>query len=335
MKRFIHNIQIFNGDVLKLSFPTIITVEIESNRIQYTDTALITFNEGFYKQNNKISDLIKKGDRITIEMGYHDTGLIKEFDGYVSGIVPGTPVQLKCQDDMYLLKQQTLETKVFKKTNLKELISYYYKGKTELNDCEIGDWVVGTNSTLVDLFEELKQQLGILTYFQDKVLYCNAELIKEPEKTVIFNVNENVPINGCSINVEEEENYSLVVHGISPQKNGTKIERYAYYEDVQRTKIKITSSEPDGVMNLVNIHNITQDELDKLITQRLPKIYEGTTGGEVMTFGFPSIKHSDRAQIIDVKNPSNEGLYDILGVVKTFSMSDGYKQKAKIGLKIQ
>lgn len=337
MKRLIQKIQIwdFVTKSLKLEFPTITDVSIETSRLNFTDTADVYFVERVYDQNKKISDLINRGDRIVIQLGYFDTGLINEFDGYVTEIIPTSPVQLKCQDEMYLLKQQTLETKVFKNVNLKELVTYYYKGNTVILNAPIGIWVVGHNSTIVDLFDELKQKLGILTYFQDKILFCNAELIKEPEKIITFNVNENVPLDSDQFQTDKQGNFNLVVHGLSPQKNGTKIERFAYYKDITRQEIVIISDKPDGVLNLVKVGNITQSKLDELITQRLPKLYEGTTSGEIQTFGSPTFKHGDRAKVINSSNPSNDGTYDILGITKTFSVSDGYKQNAKTGLKIE
>jgi hypothetical protein len=322
---------------MMLELPTVISIEIESNRFEFTDRATVRFSEGFYKQNNKISDLIKRNDRIVIYLGYFaKRGLIQEFNGYISEVIPGKPCELKCQDEMYILKQHTIEPKVFEDTNLKELLTYYYKGQTSIDNVNIGTWVVGLNSTLVDLFDELRSTFGMLTYFKNSVLCCNAELITSPEKTVIFNVQENVPVNGVDIKIQnDDEAYKLIVHGISPQKDGSKFERYAYYTDNARTIVTVSSIKPDGVLNVVKIPEITQIELDNLIKRRLPKLYESTAAGEALTFGLPSFKHSDRAQIIDVKNPSNEGIYDIIGVSKTYGISTGYKQKAKLGLKIQ
>jgi hypothetical protein len=341
MKRLINRIGIYDQTtgLAKLIFPSIVNVEIVSSRFEFTDTATVEFSELTYQQNNKISDLIKKGDRIVIELGYFEKndenyGYITEFDGYVSEIIPTSPIQLKCQDEMYILKQDMIETKVFKSTNLKELISYYYKGETVIDNADIGDWVIGRNSTLVDVFDELKSKLGILTYFQNKVLYCNAELIKKHEKTVLFDINENVPIDTDQISIENQGNYKLVVHGLSPQKNGTKVERFCYYKDIGRTQVEVSSDKPEGVLNLVEIPNITQAELDNLIKKRLPKLYEGVTSGEIQTFGQPSFKHSDRAVIRNSKDESVNGTFDIVGVIKRFGVSGGYKQTAKIGLRI-
>lgn len=339
MKRLIQNIIIYDRNTkrAKFEFPTIIRVEIKKSRLEFTDKATVLFKELIYEKNKKMSDLINKGDRIVIKLGYFDKdaedfGLITEFDGYISEILPKSPIELSCQDGMYLLKQDTIETKIFRDTTLKELISYYYKDEIKIIDAKIGTWEIGANSTLVDVFDELKQRLGFLTYFQDGILHCNYELKKTPNKVIIFDNNENVPIDSENIEISKQDNFNLVVYAISPQKNGTKIERYGYYDN--KKNIKISSIKPKGVLNEMKIFGVSQSDLDDLIKIRLPRLYEGITGGETKTFGFPSFNHSDQAEIINSKIDSNNGVYDITEVTKSFDVSEGYFQVAQIGLKI-
>jgi hypothetical protein len=76
--------------------------------------------------------IIMRGDRISISLGYYynpGNGYIsqmnEEFNGFITKINPKTPMEIDCEDNMWLLKQCLVPNNVFPATqNLQEIIQY-------------------------------------------------------------------------------------------------------------------------------------------------------------------------------------------------------------------
>ena len=329
-----HDIRVYSNGAFILKFPYIASVSIESSKNSYTDTAELTFTDKIFKNGNRITDYISVGNKIVIQLSYESyPEEVTTFSGYVVEISTTENTTIKLEDEAFLYKTAVITPKVFKNTTLKDLISYYYKDTFYSADVEIGDWVVNKNATLINLFDELRSKLGMLCYWQNSILYVGAEITRTG-RTIIFNVNENVPYGTDDIKTTRPEDSGVVSYGLSQQKNGTKIERYAYYSDATRSKIITTSVKPIGTINELKLPNITQTKLDYWIKRRLPNLYTNTNTGQITTFGVPVIEHGDFAKVIDGKKTDVSGIYGIIGVTKIFSPSEGFKQTAKIGLKV-
>ncbi len=70
----------------------------------------------------KLIDKIKEGDKVTIWLGYNDNNT-QEFNGFIKRINPKMPLELEVEDELYLMRKIRL-TKVFKKNDVKEVITY-------------------------------------------------------------------------------------------------------------------------------------------------------------------------------------------------------------------
>lgn len=334
MKRVFQEIKVYDGSKLIITFPYIGDIAIETDKNTFTDTAVIRLPRKTFTKGDKLTDYISVGNRIVIKYGYLKYKDITEFEGYIVSISNKTVIEIKVEDKAFLYKTEVLETKVFRNVKLSEIIGYYYKDEYISIDANIGDWVVNKNSTLIDLFDELRNKLGILSYWQNGILYVGAET-KKDGKTIIFNVKENVPKGSDSIETNRPTDVGVVSYGISPQKDGSKIERYAYYKDATRTTIIVSETKPKGTINTMNIRNLTLSSLIDLIKRRLPNLYTNVTSGTIQTFGVPTVEHGDYAKVLNTNNKDIQGVYNITGVSKSFSVSGGIKQTAKIGLKVK
>ena len=102
-------------------------LEIESAWAKFTDTATITLprNLNVFHEDVKtpLPDLISVGDAVTIRYGY-DGQLRTEFTGYVSELKPGTPFQIKCEDQMWALKRTALPSMAWRSVTLRQLLEY-------------------------------------------------------------------------------------------------------------------------------------------------------------------------------------------------------------------
>lgn len=331
------NITTYNSDGKEVFiFPFCHSFEIKSSRNTYSDTATIVLPQKMSNKTQKISDLINVGDRITVEAGYKNMTTI--FDGYVKSIDPNSPMKLECEDEAFIYKIQSLPentNKQYKNITFNGLLSEIYKGQYKSTDDLIGTITIDNNAGLLDVLDYLKNTFYVDVYWQKNTLYVGYELFKEPEKTIILDIQGNVPIGTDNVIKLKQNDLLTVAYGLSPQKDGSKIELYAYYKDVQNNEIVYTTKKPIGNINKLEVPEQSEADLKKLLKRWLPKLYYSGLSGDITTFGAPDVNHGDEAKIIDRRIPDRNGIYEIIEVVKTFSVTDGYKQKITLGLKLR
>lgn len=318
----------------KFKFDIVNSVEITKDRTNYTDTATVIFPNRLRRKGNLINN-INIGDKVVINLGYFPN-LVKEFEGYISFIDKNSPLVLKLEDESFQLKRVSLPATTLKNTTIKELIETFYDGETNILDAEIGDWRVSENSTMINILDELKSKFGVLSNFKDGVLNVNTELIDNNESNdILLNVQENVVQGSDDLNFQNDTDIGVISHGISIQKNGTKFEVFATYEDnLPENEIVVSLIKPIGVLNTFNVPDLSVNALTKLVKQRLPKLFYTGVTGTIQTFGSPSTNHGDIGHLIDERTPERNGKYKIDKVVKNYNTQVGYKQTLTLGLKV-
>ena len=319
---------------LKFRFDIVTSVEIVTARTTYTDTATLTFPNRLRRKENLI-DKIKIGDKVVINLGYFPN-LVEEFVGYISFVDKNSPLVLKLEDESFQLKRKSLSETTLRKTTIKELIETFYDGETEILDAEIGDWRVAENTTMINILDELKSKFGVLSNFKKGVLNVNTELIDNDEtKEVILDIEQNIVQDSDELNFQEDTDIGVISHGLSIQKNGTKIEIFATYADnLPENEIVISETKPIGVLNTFKVPDLSLEALTKLVVQRLPKLFYSGVTGSVTTFGAPSLIHGDIVHFKDNRTPERNGKYKVDAVTKNFDTSIGYKQTVQLGLKV-
>ena len=219
-----------NTDKLKYRFDIVTSVEIVTSRTTYTDTATVSFPNRLRRKEDQINN-INIGDKVVIYLGYFPN-LLEEFSGYISFVDKNSPLVLKLEDESFLLKRESLKETTLRQTTIKEVIETFYDGETNILDAEIGDWRVAENATMINILDEMKSKFGILSNFKRGVLNVNTELIDNDDtKDFIVNVQENVVQGSDDLNFQEDTDIGVISHGISIQRNGTKIEIFATYSE--------------------------------------------------------------------------------------------------------
>lgn len=313
--------------------PYIESVVINESKKNFTNTATILIPKKTALRAKKISDYISVGDTVNISLSYSNQYETRNFSGYVTDISVKRNTEIKIEDEAWLYKSSVVDPRVFRDVKLDDLISYYYTGSKIVADAEIGDWVVNKNATFIDILDEIRQKLGLLSYWQDGTLYVGAE-IQTSGRTVLFDINRNVPEGSDSIKTVQSRDVGVISAGTSPQNDGSVIERYAFYSGPAQERIEVTSDRPtNGAISQMSIPGITQDRLDELIKRRLPNLYTTKTSGSITTFGSPVVKPGDFARVVNAKEPQTEGEYSINTVKTTFDVNNGYKQTVEVGRK--
>lgn len=97
-------------------------IDINSSWDMVTDTATIIIPKKLSFQGKPIvagsDSLFKRGDPVEIKLGYSDR-LNTVFTGYISALKPKLPIEISCDDEMYLLKKKIIKKKSYTSVTLK------------------------------------------------------------------------------------------------------------------------------------------------------------------------------------------------------------------------
>lgn len=102
------------------TFQKITACEIVRDSEALTTTCKLTLPRKV-KWKGETSIPIRRGDKISVWLGYDDN-LQLAFSGYVLRIGVKTPVEIFCEDDMFMLKQTPCVKKSYKNVDIQTLL---------------------------------------------------------------------------------------------------------------------------------------------------------------------------------------------------------------------
>lgn len=323
-----------NGQVL----PYVETVEIVDSRNKFTNTCTLTIPNRIPKRNNKITDLIAKGSTVKVELGYFPN-LFTEFEGYVSEVIPEKTAVIKCENEAYNVKRQSIGKDIIQKsTTLKKLIAATYTGGVLVYDSNIGDFSVGATNTVIDVLAELQSKYKIYSYFRSSTLIVGAQADPREKQTVIADFQRNVPEGESNFNFKEANADRVVVKVSSINRAGTITEIYAYYDGSPAQIVYSKVAPATGSINEFNIggqSDFSESDLKDLARIRLEALSFTGVDGSIVTYpplAAPCATHGDICQVIDRDIPEKQGEYAIVEVVKRFGVGIGYRQELGLGI---
>jgi len=322
-----------NGRVL----PFVQNITIKTTRNDFTDTAVILLPNKIPQLNLKISDVVKKGSAVKIELGYHPD-LFTEFEGYVSQVIPDKTVQIMCENEAYIHKRKSVGRDIIqKKTTLKKLIGAVYTGAAVIDDINIGDWKVSKTSTLIDVLAELQSKFKIYSYFRGNTLISGITVDPRDKREITCDFQKNIPIGESSFNFKEAEADRIVVKATNITRSGVINEVYAYYDGSPLAIVFSRVAPTSGAINEFNIggqSDLNISDLETLAKTRLEALSFTGVDGNITTYGYPSVTHGDIANVIDAKVPEKNGKYAIVEVIKRFGVGVGFRQDLGLGITV-
>lgn len=325
-----------NGRVL----PFVGTVEIVDSRNKFTNTCTLTIPNRIPKRDNRISDIIEKGSPVKVELGYFPS-LFTEFEGYVSEVIPEKTAIIRCENESYNIKRQSIGRDIIQKnTNLKRLIGAIYTGEAVIEDANIGDFSVGATNTVIDVLAELQDKYKIYSYFRDGVLIVGATADTREKQTITADFQRNVPEGESSFNFKEADADRIVVKVSSINRGGTITEVYAYYDGTPAEIVYSGVAPATGAVNEFNINGqneFEEDDLRELARIRLEALSFTGVDGSITT--YPPIDkacamHGDICKVVDRDIPEKENDYSIVEVTKRFGVGIGYRQLLGLGISL-
>jgi phage protein D len=281
-------------------------VKVESSWQNLADTATIKLAslQGLTEKN------VKPGMEVSIRMGYVGVSDTLEFEGFVKRVHPKVPVEIECEDSLYLLRKINL-SKSFKDTTLKEVVNFIIKDTAislhgQLPDVQLDKFRL-PNINGAEALQKLKEEYGFVAYFRGKALYVGLAYTDKPGE-VKYDTTRNVAEMKLERRYAEDTRIKVLVKSI--QKDNSVIE--------------VEEGDADGEQRTIMRYNIKDKATLKQIAKDELKLfkrdgYEGSFTGWLVPFAA----HGMTAHLDDPDYPERGGSYLINKVTTTFGTSGG------------
>ncbi|UGU15217.1 hypothetical protein LS482_16210 [Sinomicrobium kalidii] len=292
------------------------SVQVESSWMLLTDRAEIVLprNIKFFDRNN-IREVFRRGDPVEIQLGY-DGELHTEFTGYITEVSADIPIRLKCEDEMWKIKQLQVNYSA-KNVTLKTLLEAIVPGyEITAVDASLGT-VRFSKVTAGQVLEKLQQDWKLYTYIQPgtkQVVSGEIYADNTDHETVRFNLERNA--ESSDLQYLRAEDMRVFIKGFAIDK-GRRIEYEFGDKDAQ-----VTIDWQFSVQAL------------KELKEAVQRFYQANKkdgfDGSFTAFGKPRVEHGWKVHLTSLLYPDRDGTYYVESVTKEFGRN-GYRQQIKLG----
>lgn len=320
-------------------FNFVTDIEIRSGFKDLTDTAIIKFPKKVKAEGKDLREILKKGNAVKIDLGYdgkvaYDTygETQTEFEGVISEIKPGIPFEIRCEDDMWFLKQITV-TQSFSNVTLKQLLTFLMAKASEhykrqfLFDCKT-DTDLGKvrilKSTIAQVLAELKTKYGIYSFFAEGKLHSGLPYLSTFEyrnaTNHVLHFQKNILSSNLSYQSSEDRKIKVKATSILP--NGDKVEVDGIGD----------ASGEERTLTFFNIKS--KQALRDIAESEMKKFKSDAYQGSVTTSGAPYIRHGHSVTLEDDFYPERQGgTYKVEQTIVRFGQS-AFRREILTGHKV-
>lgn len=308
-------------------FNSVHEVEITKSVLELVDTAIIKMPTKFkIRKNNEqkyIEEVIKAGDPVKITLGYEGKYEGVEFVGFVKKVNPKIPIEIHCEDAMWLLRRKNI-SKSWKKTTLKEVLNEIVSG-TEIKlskripDVALESWIIRSKNGTQAL-QDIKETMAMTVFLEDDgTLYCGLQQATNVGQRVRYDLNYNLVENNLEFKTADEKKIKVI---------------YSWTDKKTNKKKTYTAGDDGGEERRFNLNSVADEKVMQSMADKVLKEakYDGFEG-DITTFLIPYITRGMAMELIDADHKNREGNYFTKTVVTTFGMS-GARRKAIPGNKL-
>lgn len=275
-----------------------------------------------------LASRIKEGDRISISIGYNGVNRT-EFTGYIKRINYKQPLELECEDALYLLRKQYF-TESYRNISAKALITQVLDRLNVVSGLNIAlygnvpDVTVGNfyprGKSGIWILEEIKK-FGITCFLYNNAgrttLYAGLNnLLRTGNVLYRFGYN-TISEDDLKYQRTEDKKYKVTV--VNWQRNGT--------------NSRETFGEEGGDAISINAYNASKKDMEQLAKAEVERLSQQGYKGKLETFLLPYAEPGMVAEVKDDQFPERAGRYYI-GEVETTVDNNGGRRRPALSIKL-
>ena len=288
-------------------------IRIEKSWDKQTQTATILLPRNLKYNDKNIYEgqnpLLRRGDKVEIFGGYYPN-LTPLFSGYISKIGNNVPVEILCEDEMFILKQSIAPNISYESVNLRTLIGKILENTNiayEALDAQIG--AIRTQKASVGLvLQKLRTDYGLFSYFKNGKLRVGLAYYQSESntETILF---ERQMIDTGNLRYLKKDDVKVKLEGVIIKSDNSR-EEYNY-------------GDPTGELRTIFQYGGTKAELDLKANLFLEQMNYTGYYGSFLTFIEPKIEPGDFVQLDSYIYPERKGKYVVKSVTSEIGMGGG------------
>ncbi len=362
----------------KFTFNFVNNFEAQDTWVDLTNQARIVFPKNIYvndqgfltnlggaNSQKYIDNLFRRGDSVTINFGYYTYNNGNEvldmpsepiFTGFISKVNSKIPIELECEDNMWLLKQIPCKPQVWTKDKtVEDLLRKLLVGTdftvNALTNTTIGDFTIQDES-VAQLLSRLQKDFRIESYFKGNELRIGFSIYKTDEATTHnFIFQQNIISDSLEFQRKDDVKLSAIVTSNIEKVQGTnkkgqqktKLEKLEILVYANQQGEFVYQRKPEGgdfpenvegerrTLNYINITDV--NKLFQAGKDDLQKYYYTGFKGSFTTFAIPCVRVGDIVNIKDPILPDRNGRYIVKGVKYTGGVN-GHRQEIELHYKV-
>lgn len=316
-----------NIEIGKYRFKAIHGVEITKSVEDLADTAVIKLPSRFrVKQNGTqqyTEQALKVGDKVMVTLGYEDFYEGVEFKGFVKKISPKIPLEIHCEDNIWLLRRKNITKAWNTGATLEEILNEVVAGTSvkladNLPKLEFEKFII-KNANGAQVLQKLKEDYALSVFIQDDGrLYAGLQQATNIGEKVNYDLDYNLVENNLEFKSAEERKIKV---------------RYTYI-DKENNQKSIEVGDVDGelrtfftsvISDVAKLKEMAQAEIDKMK-------YDGYDGN-IKTFLIPYATRGMKASLTNREFKHRSGDYFIKKLVLTFD-TGGARRNLSLGQRL-
>ena len=310
----------------KISFDYIADVTVTTDVETLTDTAIIKVPKKMVWKDKSLTDLVKKNDTVTISLGY-DGENTQVFSGHVRKIKSGVPLEIECEDDMYLLKQVKVKAKHYKALTIKQLLAEYCPIAYDVPDVNLGALHIDQEVTLIKVLDTIRTDYSINFFTCAGKLYGALPSmllgVDKGFKKHKFKFGHNT-VPGDSLDYTLADDVKIIIKA----------------KAITRDNKKIEVQEPEGdsegeVRTFLHPSIESKEDLKKFAKEKLSTFKVDQMTGRFTVFGHPVVFKGDTIALQDDDNPERNDKGFFVKAVQYRFGSGGFRQDIELGMQIK
>ena len=265
----------------QFTFRSISEVEIIKSIEELSDTATIKMPSKFIvRQNGEeklVENALKVGDKVSIKLGYEEKYEGVEFTGFVVSIGSKIPLEIKCEDAMWLLRRKNITHAFNDKTPLKTILQKVVENtEIELSDkipnVEVEKFII-RNANGTQVLQKLKEHLALSIYLDSEgKLYAGLEQLNNLHKEAIYDLNYNLVENNLEYKTAEQKRLRI---------------KYTYMDSKNKKK-SVEVGDKDGELRTFHTSIISDEKkMEEMAHAEMQKLKYDGFEGSVKSFLIP------------------------------------------------